>query len=320
MRQRPENLTPRRYYVKHRTSYEYPEAVTLCYERGFLTPRATASQRVRAHGTRVLPHPLLQTEHVDRFGNTSHYLEIHFPHTHLEVIKEAIVDVEWPLIDVDPLNQWTLASARRAVAGNPAHRMDRAMFGLPTKHVAVSSPERLAAYADTILAPALGFGDALVELTTGIRRDFAYRPGVTSVRTTVDELLDLRGGVCQDFTHLGIAILRSLGIPARYVSGYIETATAPGQQKLEGADASHAWISVLSPAGTWIDIDPTNAQFADSRYIVTAWGRDFADVSPLRGVIVTDAATSRLSVGVDVVAMQGDEAPQVSVLKLKLSS
>ena len=320
MRQLPENLTPRRYFVKHRTSYEYSEAVTLCYERGFLTPRETSSQRVMAHGTQVLPHPLLQTEHVDRFGNTSHYLEIHYPHTHLDVVKEAIVDVAWPAVDVDSLNQWTLASARRATAGNPAFRLDRAMFSLPSRHVAVSSPSALAAYSDTILAPGLGFGEALVELTKGIRRDFAYRPGVTSVRTTVDQLLELRAGVCQDFTHLGIAILRSMGVPARYVSGYIETVPAPGQAKLEGADASHAWISVLSPAGTWIDIDPTNGQFADSRYIVTAWGRDFADVSPLRGVIVTEAATSRLSVGVDVLPMDGEEAPQVSVLKLKLSS
>ncbi|HSO70437.1 MAG TPA: transglutaminase family protein [Arachnia sp.] len=320
MRQLPENLTPRRYFVKHRTSYEYPEPVTLCYERGFLTPRDTATQRLRAHGTQVLPHPLLHTEHLDRFGNTSHYLEIHYPHTHLVVVKEAIVDVAWPEVNVDSLNQWTLASARRATAGNAAFRLDRAMFSLPSRHVKVASREDLADYAETILAPGLGFGEALVELTRGIRRDFAYRPGVTSVRTTVDELLELRAGVCQDFAHLGIAILRSLGVPARYVSGYIETVAGPGQAKLEGADASHAWISVLAPTGAWIDVDPTNGQFADSRYIVTAWGRDFADVSPLRGVIVTEAATSRLSVGVDVLPMEGDEAPQVSVLKLKLSS
>ncbi|HJE51222.1 MAG TPA: transglutaminase family protein [Tessaracoccus flavescens] len=318
MRQLPDNLTPRRYFVKHRTSYEYSEPVTLCHERGFLTPRATDSQTVVVHGSRILPEPLLHTEHTDRFGNTSHYVEIHYPHTMLEVVKEAVIDVEWPEYNVDQLDEWTLASARRAIAGNPAFRLDRAMYGLPSKHVAI--PDELSAYIDSLLAPSLGFGQALVELTKGIRRDFAYRPGVTSIRTTVAELLELRAGVCQDFAHLGIAILRSLGIPARYVSGYIETTPPPGKPRLEGSDASHAWISVLAPSGQWIDIDPTNSQFADSRYLVTAWGRDFADVSPLRGVVVTEAASSRLSVGVDVVAMDGDEVPQLSVLKLNLSS
>lgn len=318
MRQKPENLTPRRYFVKHRTSYDYTEPVLLCHERGFLTPRETPSQTVLAHGTRVTPEPLLSNTHTDRFGNTSHYLEIHYPHTHLEVIKEAIIDVAWPEVEVDLLDQWTLASARRAIAGNAAFRLQRAIYGLPSRHVAV--PERLAAYTDTILAPELGFGQALVELTKGIHRDFAYRPGVTSVRTTVDELLDLRAGVCQDFTHLALAILRSLGMPCRYVSGYIETLPAPGKPKLEGSDASHAWLSVLAPNGSWIDLDPTNAQFADSRYLVTAWGRDFADVSPLRGIVVTEAASSRLSVGVDVLPMDGDVAPRQSVLGLTAST
>ena len=316
MRQKPENLEPRRYFVKHRTAYEYPEPVTLCHERGFLSPRPTPSQSVVAHGIQVTPEPLLHTQHLDRFGNTSLYVEIHYPHTHFEVVKDAVVDVAWPEVDVDGLDEWTLASARRAIAGNPTMRLDRGMFALPSKHVAI--PSRLGDYTDSILDPSLRFGEALIELTKGIRRDFAYRPGVTSVRTTVDELLDLRAGVCQDFAHLGIAILRSLGIPARYVSGYIETLAPPGKEKLEGSDASHAWISVLAPDGTWVDVDPTNSQFADSRYIVTAWGRDFADVSPLRGVVVTQASTSHLSVGVDVVPMRGDDLPRRSVLGLSL--
>ncbi len=318
--QRTEHLEPRRYFVKHRTRYDYPEPVTVCYERGFLTPRDTPSQRVVAEDVGITPEPLLRTRHLDRFGNASHFLEIHFPHTHLEVVKEAVVDVAWPAVDMTFLNRWTLATARRALADSTALRLDRAMFGLPSRQVRVAARERLDAYIETILEPGLGFGDALTELTRGIRRDFAYRPGVTSVRTTVDELLERREGVCQDFTHVGIAILRSLGIPARYVSGYIETAPPPGKEKLEGSDASHAWISAEAPDGSWIDLDPTNGQFADSRYIVTAWGRDFADVSPLRGVVETEAPSSELRVGVDVIPMTVDEIPQVSVTKLNLSS
>lgn len=316
MRQSPENLSPRRYFVKHRTAYDYPEPVTACYERGLLTPRETPSQQVRAHAVGVVPEPLLHTQHTDRFGNTSHYLELHYPHTHLEVVKEAVVDVAWPEVDVELLDQWSLASARRVIAGNPAFRIARGMYALPSHHVSLSS--KLGPYTESILDQELGFGQALAALTLGIHRDFAYVPGSTSVRTTVDELLEQRSGVCQDFAHVGLAILRRMGVPARYVSGYIETAPPPGRERLEGSDASHAWLSVLAPNGTWVDVDPTNAQFADSRYVVTAWGRDFADVSPLRGVIVTEAATSRLSVGVDVVPMAGDDVPSLSALDLRL--
>lgn len=312
MRQQPQNLTPRRYFVRHRTSYSYPEAVTSTHQRGFLTPRPTPSQDVVAHATQIVPTPMLHTEHVDRFGNRSHYFEVHYPHTEFVVAKEAVIDVAWPQVDVEALDRWSLASAQRAISGNPATSMERAMFGLPSRHVAVT--DAVAAYADTLLAPGLGFGQALIELTMGIRRDCAYLPGTTSVNTTVDEVLALRGGVCQDFTHLGLAVLRGLGIPARYVSGYIETVPPPGVEKLEGSDASHAWISVLAPDGSWVDIDPTNGQFADSRYLVTAWGRDFADVSPLRGIVVTEATSSRLNVGVDVIAMTDGEVPSISRL------
>ena len=134
----------------------------------------------------------------------------------------------------------------------------------------------------------------------------------------VDDTWKERKGVCQDIVHITLGALREVGIPARYVSGYIETLAPPGKEKLEGSDASHAWISVLAPDGNWVDVDPTNSQVADSRYIVTAWGRDFADVSPLRGVVVTQASTSHLSVGVDVVPMRGDDLPRLSVLGLSL--
>lgn len=312
MIQAEENLAPRRYFVKHRTTYEYPEPVTQAFERGFLTPRPAPSQHVVAHAVSISPEPELHAQHVDRFGNASHYVEVHQPHTRFEVVKESELDVAWPRIDVDRLDQWTLASAQRAIAGNPSHRLDRAMFGLASRQVQI--PARLSAFTEQLLVPDLPFGQALAELTEGIHREFSYVPGATSVRTTVDELLDLRAGVCQDFAHVGIAVLRSLGIPARYVSGYIETAPPPGRERLEGSDASHAWLAAMAPDGAWIDLDPTNHQFADSRYVVTAWGRDFTDVSPLRGVIVTEAATSRLSVGVDVVRLSGPDLPHFCTL------
>ena len=182
--------------------------------------------------------------HRDRFGNLSHYFEVHYPHTHFSVVKEAIVDVEWPSVDIDQLDQWSLASAQRAITGNAAFRLDRAMYGLPSKHVAI--PAELSTFTESILASHLGFGQTLVELTKGIRRDFAYRPGVTSVRTTVAELLDLRAGVCQDFAHLGLAVLRSLGVPARYVSGYLETAPPPGNRSSRVGRVARVDFSIVA--------------------------------------------------------------------------
>lgn len=313
-----ENLAPRRYFVKHRTAYEYSEPVVHCLQRGFLGFRATSYQRVVSHGFRVSPEPLTSSQHTDRFGNASYYLEIDTPHTHLEVVKEAVVDVAREAVNLDVLDQWSLESARRAIGSNPSHAIRRAMYGLPSRLVHI--PARLDEYTRTIFADQMGFGQALVELTRNIYRDFAYRPGATSVRTTVEELLDLRAGVCQDFAHFGLAVLRSQGIPARYISGYLETQPPPGKEKLEGSDASHAWLAAMAPDGQWIHLDPTNDQFADSRYVVASWGRDFSDASPLRGVIQADGVSSRLKVGVDVVRIEGEALPHFSVTDLELSS
>ena len=173
---------------------------------------------------------------------------------------------------------------------------------------------RLAARPDRRALPRLRRGvvrpgrpliDAVASLCSRIHADFEYKPGSTSVATPLTEVFAKRHGVCQDFAHLGIACLRSLGLAARYVSGYLETEPAPGRQKLTGVDGSHAWLSVLIPEAGWLDVDPTNDQFAGDRYIVTAYGRDYGDVPPLGGVIYTEGKTEGLRVAVDVVPMSG---------------
>ena len=143
--------------------------------------------------------------------------------------------------------------------------------------------------------------DAVVALSARIHSDFTYAPGSTSVTTPLAEAFAQRHGVCQDFAHLGIACLRSLGLAARYVSGYIETEPAPGTPKLTGIDGSHAWLSVFVPGAGWIDLDPTNDQFIGSGYVITAVGRDYGDVPPLSGVIYTEGRTEELRVAVDMV-------------------
>ncbi|SED39696.1 Transglutaminase-like enzyme, putative cysteine protease [Nocardioides exalbidus] len=296
-RQGPEDFVPRSYEVRHRTTYTYSGDVTTCYERGFLRPRETPSQRVVGNEVRISPEPHLVSEHTDHFGNRSFYVEVRSPHQVLEVTKTSVVHVDWPEVDLDALDRWTVGSAAAEVArtGDPVAVSDHL---LPSPLVEVDDAVR--AYAALHLAPERPLGEALVGLTHAIFGDFDYRPGTTNVRTTLQELLEERRGVCQDFTHLALGCLRAAGLPGRYVSGYLETAPPPGKEKLEGADASHAWASVLVPGGSWVDLDPTNDHLADSRYVVTAWGRDFRDVSPLKGVIYTESTSSTLDVGVDV--------------------
>jgi transglutaminase-like putative cysteine protease len=223
------------------------------------------------------------------------------------------VTVQRPVPDLAPLDRWTVAEAAAELAALE-DRVEVARFGLPSR--VIPSSRAVAAYAAEVLERDRPLGDALAALSRDIHQNFTYKSGATSVSTTLEELLRKRLGVCQDFAHLAIGCLRSVGLPARYVSGYLETQPPPGSVRLQGADASHAWVSVLTPHGQWIDLDPTNDQQPDSRYIVAAWGRDFADVSPMKGVIFTEGKSSTLDVGVDVIrledALPGMLAPGLS--------
>lgn len=293
----PEHFVPRRYRVRHTTRYSYDDDVVGCYERGFLSLRDTATQQIASVDVTIDPEPEVISTHTDFFGNESYYVEVRERHTTFEATMIAHVDVAWPQVDLDELNAWTVAEAAALLAaqGDP---VEVTTYSLPSQLVAMT-PE-VADFATAILAPDRPLGEALESLYATIYGDFRYKKGATSVRTTLPEILDLKAGVCQDFAHLAIGALRSVGLPARYVSGYIETSPPPGKEKLEGSDATHAWVSAMTPTGAWVDLDPTNNHFADSRYVVTAWGRDFRDVSPLKGIIFTEAKKSTLDVAVDV--------------------
>ncbi len=296
----PEHHTRRSYEVTHRTRYSYEEFVSTSYGRALLEPRATAQQTVREHTIEITPEPHVLTGHVDHFGNHSHFYEVRTPHTTLDVLKRSVVVVEWPAPDVVALDRWTVAEAAALIAeGDQVDRVEAAQYLLPSRLVDLAAP--VVDYARGLLPPERPLGQALVAVYETIYQDFTYAKGATSVKTTLPELLASREGVCQDFAHLAVGCLRAVGIPARYVSGYIETQPPPGQVKLAGSDASHAWVSALAPDGAWVDLDPTNNHFADSRYVVTGWGRDFRDVSPLKGVIFTEGKGSKLKVEVDVI-------------------
>jgi transglutaminase-like putative cysteine protease len=304
-------VTARTYELVHRTAYAYDEAVTSSYGRAVLLPRDLPGQRVHRRALEVEPTPADRADHVDYFGNTSSYFAVTAAHTELVVTARSLVTVHRD--ETTDLPGVTWEDVARAVRpGGAAEAVDEAGEDLvalreallPSPHAAFTDPVR--AWSAPSFAPGRPLVEVLADLTGRVHAEMSYLPGSTTVSSTHDEVLAQRAGVCQDFAHLTIAALRLHGVPARYVSGYLETRPPEGQEKLRGADASHAWVAAWLPGAGWVEVDPTNDTAVDSRYVVLGWGRDYADVPPLRGVIFTDAAESRLSVSVDLTPV--DEA------------
>ncbi len=291
-------MTAVRYRVTHQTRYAYTGEVGLGYNRAVLRPRDTGRQKVTAFALDIDPAPDHRHDHVDLYGNTITVFSIEQSHKTLTVTANSEVELpaDDPQLTLAGLAPWEEAVTAAAALTGP----ERA-FALDSPLVGAS--EELAAYARPSFPPGRSTYDAVGDLTARIFEEFEYRPGSTSVTTPTHEVLASRAGVCQDFAHLQIGCLRSLGLAARYVSGYLETQPPPGQPKLVGADASHAWLSVLLGDGTWLDLDPTNGLVDPTSHVTVAYGRDYADVAPLSGVIFAGAVTSTLSVAVDVLRL-----------------
>jgi transglutaminase-like putative cysteine protease len=290
------------YRVTHRTEYEYEKEVTSSYSQLHLLPRDAPGQRCQSAEVIVDPVPEDFRERADFFGNRVAFLAIHQPHRALTVTASSVVAVDERPEGLSLFGQRPWEQVRDAVrGGRVADPIDAVQFVLDSPLAAASEDYR--EYAGTSFTPGRHLVDAVTSLCSRIHSDFAYAPGSTSVTTPLAEVFEQREGVCQDFAHVGIACLRSVGLPARYVSGYLETNPPPGRPKLTGVDGSHAWLSVLVPDAGWLDIDPTNDQLVSSRYVVTAYGRDYGDVPPLNGVIYTEGKTKSLRVLVDVVAL-----------------
>jgi transglutaminase-like putative cysteine protease len=287
------------YRVTHRTEYEYEEDVAASHSRLHLLPRDGPGQTCVSTEISSVPSAGDYSEHADFFGNRVGYLAIHEPHRALEITATSIVEVDDGDREPSLFGERPWEQVRDAVwRDGRADAVDAMPFALDSPLVAAS--EALRAYAAPSFPPGRSLLDAVVELASRIHADFEYEPGATEVATPPEEVLEGRKGVCQDFAHVGIGCLRSLGLPARYVSGYLETDPPAGRPKLVGADVSHAWFSVLVPEAGWLDIDPTNDQLVTSRYVVAAFGRDYRDVPPVSGVIYTEGGTTSLTVKVDV--------------------
>ncbi|HEX3612878.1 MAG TPA: transglutaminase family protein [Sporichthyaceae bacterium] len=293
-------MSERVYEVTHRTVYNYEDEVTASYGRAHLTPRHGEGQRRVAAEITVDPAAAELRDHTDFFGNRSTYFAVTAVHTRLEITSRSTVAVSRAPVDPHELSDLTCDQIRELLDGTTdPDLIEAATFRLPSPRVVPNPAVR--EFAAVLLAPHRPVGVVLLDLLERIHDDFAYVSGSTSVSTTTAEFLARREGVCQDFAHLAVAVLRTAGVPARYVSGYLETRPPPGRPRLQGADASHAWASAHVPGHGWVDLDPTNRKLVDDSYVVVAVGRDYGDVPPLRGVIFTESSGSTLDVSVDVV-------------------
>jgi transglutaminase-like putative cysteine protease len=285
------------YSITHTTIYQYSEAAALGHNLVHLEPRAHPRQVVHKYRLEAEPAPESMRKRNDYFGNPVCYFSIQRPHRRLSLHARSCVEVAAPdALDPDRSLPWQETVARLRDGSTPAAREAIAfVFESPF----VPRHEPLADYAAGSFTPGRPLLAAVLDLTRRIHRDFRYDPRATTVATPIGEVLANRAGVCQDFAHLQIGCLRALGLAARYVSGYLVTKPPAGQARLVGADASHAWLSVFCPDNGWVDFDPTNDQLVGGRHITLAWGRDYDDVSPVRGIVL-GGGRSTLSVSVEV--------------------
>jgi transglutaminase-like putative cysteine protease len=277
-----------RYRVLHRTTYHYGEMMSRGHTVTHLVPRDGDGQVVEHRAVTADPYPEERIEFDDAFGNRVVQFVVATPHDRLAVHAECVVSVDDPVPPIDVTPWDTPVAWPPAVAGYCA----ASPFAAPTRAVR--------AFAEPCFTPGRSIVDSARELCRRIHTEFTFDPTFTEVATPLDEVLHARRGVCQDFAHLAVAALRAFGLPARYVSGYVETVPPPGEAKLVGADASHAWCAVALGDGSWLALDPTNDQVPPIRHVVVAYGRDYLDVAPVTGVVIGPPSDQYLVVEVDV--------------------
>jgi transglutaminase-like putative cysteine protease len=294
-----------RYRVEHTTRYVYASPVATSQHVAYLRPRELPYQHVRYHELQVEPAPASGSRRTDVFGNVVNHFQILRPHSTLIVSAASEVEVcARAELDVDNSPRWEAVS-RELSGRSTSMPPDVAPFAQPSPYVPFS--DAMGAFAQTSFPQAEPVLRGAIALMRRMHEQFTFDTAATSVTTPLSRVLEDRRGVCQDFAHVGISCLRALGLAARYVSGYLLTDPPPGQPRLIGADASHAWLAVFCPINGWVDLDPTNNVVAGERHVTIAWGRDYGDVSPLRGVLL-GGASHRLFVGVSVLPVYGRES------------
>jgi transglutaminase-like putative cysteine protease len=283
--------------ISHRTSYRYSAPVSQSHHLLHLQPRAHARQTVLRQSLIIDPAPASRTDLTDDFGNPASIITIEQDHRELLIHSRAQVSVtppeEFPISRPTSWND--VAAQLRANLGHET--FDAVLYSCPSRYIVPS--REVWRFARPSFPDGMPLLEAAAGLTARIFKEFKYQSGATDVATPVEQVLKLKGGVCQDFAHVGIACMRTLGLAARYVSGYLLTRPAEGKPKLVGADASHAWFSVWTPEAGWVDFDPTNNVSPREEHIALAFGRDFQDVSPVSGVLL-GGGEHEVEVAVDV--------------------
>ena len=286
------------YLVRHRTTYRYVQDVSHSWHLAHLKPRSTPHQTVHDSNISLSLAPATRVGREDYFNNPCEWFSIDQAHTRLDVVAESSVSVE-PVPERpsrDSLSWEEVRTLLENAEEEDAHNAVQFMFDSPL----ISFGDDVVAYGAMSFPPGRPILAGAMELMNRIHKDFRYDTTVTYVTTPVDRVFEIRAGVCQDLPHAAIAALRAIGLPARYVSGYLMTRPPPGRQRLLGADASHAWFSVWAPPFGWVDLDPTNDLVVSESHVTAAWGRDYSDVAPVSGIIL-GGHDHVVDVGVDVI-------------------
>ena len=286
------------YLVRHRTTYRYLQDVSHSWHLAHLRPRITPLQSVHDSSIMLSLETASRVAREDYFQNPCEWFSIDRPHTHLEVLAESRVTVQpAPARASRDSASW---EAVRAMLENPQDEDDRDAVQYLFDSPLTKSRSDFAGYGGVSFPPGRPLLAGAIELMNRIHQDFRYDTTVTDVSTPLDRVFEIRAGVCQDLAHVGIAAMRALGLPARYISGYLLTQPPPGKARLLGSDASHAWFSVWAPPFGWVDLDPTNNLLVGESHVTAAWGRDYSDVAPVAGIIL-GGHDHVVEVGVDVI-------------------
>lgn len=299
-----------RFRIRHITTYQYADRVSHCYNLANVVPRTTNRQRCTSNRVIISPLATISHQRTDYFGNIAYHFEIQKPHRQLIITSESEVE----MIDAGPDMELSLGMTYKEALEHI--KRGASMDIIESREFLLNSPmirpnDQIRDYARHSFSPDMALHECVRDLTHRIFTEFKYDPGFTTLATPLNEVLEHKRGVCQDFAHLQVACLRSMGIPAKYVSGYIETLPPEGQEKMVGVDATHAWIAYFSPEKGWVEFDPTNDTPAGVQHIVTALGRDYVDVTPVKGVIFGGGTSPVLSVSVDVARLEPKPEPTV---------
>ncbi|UXP31458.1 transglutaminase family protein [Reichenbachiella agarivorans] len=286
-----------KYQVIHTTNYIYQSAASLCHNIMIQIPKDWPFQKVESFEYSISPEPSYSIDRIDFFENKYLYFSIEKSHSKLTVTAKSKVELSSPAwVTVNPKMTQPWEEVHAWLHSTDAMN-DIRQFYLESKHV--DFVDGIKEYALQSFTPGRPIMEAMIELNTRIFTDFTFTPGFTDISTPMSTVFETKKGVCQDFAHFSLACLRSIGLAARYVSGYIETLPPPGKPKLVGADASHAWIALYIPGLDWVEFDATNNLLVDDKHIRVAVGRDFADVTPLKGIVYS-VGKQTMKVSVDV--------------------